>query len=99
MGRNRKGKENTSRAATRAAWNSSCDAMLIECLEKQKDNGRMTSNSSWHSAAWVDAEKALAGTEQSSGGGKKTAVSCQNRWTAVCPFILNHTSILFAFLA
>ena len=55
----------------------------------------MTSNSSWHSAAWVDAEKALAGTEQSSGGGKKTAVSCQNRWTAVRPFILNHTSILF----
>jgi hypothetical protein len=99
MGRSRKGKENTSGAATRAAWNSSCDAMLIECLEKQKDNGRMTSNSSWHSAAWVDAEKALAGTEQSSGGGKKTAVSCQNRWTAVHPFILNHTSILFAFLA
>jgi len=22
--------------------------MLIECLEKQKENGRMTSNSSWH---------------------------------------------------
>ena len=25
--------------------------------------GQMTSNSSWHSAAWVDAEKALAGSE------------------------------------
>ena len=81
MGKN---KENGMSGTTdRASWNSTCDAMLIECLEKQKENGRMTSNSSWHSAAWVDAEKALDGSEKSSGGCKKTGVSCQNRWTAV----------------
>jgi len=43
----------------------------------------MTSNSSWHSAAWVEAEKALDGSEKSSGGCRKTGVSCQNRWTAL----------------
>ena len=43
----------------------------------------MASNSSWHSAAWVDAEKALDGSEKSSDGGKKTGVSCQNRSTAI----------------
>jgi len=43
----------------------------------------MTSNSSWHSTAWVEAEKALDGSEKSSGGCKKTGVSCQNRWTAL----------------
>src|ERR1700721_2380928 len=84
MGKGRS-KENISTAAqARASWNSSCDSILIDCLEKQKRNGRMTSNSSGHRAGWVEAEKALAGTEQTSGGGKKTAVSCQNRWTAVC---------------
>jgi hypothetical protein len=69
----------------RSSWNSSCNSILVECLKKQKENGRMTSNSSWHSAAWVEAEKELAGTEKSSGGGKKTAVSCQYRWAAVRP--------------
>jgi len=83
-----KGHKENSMTAARASWNSTCDSMLVECLEKQKENGRMTSNSSWHSAAWVEVEKALAGTEQTSGGGRKTAVSCQNRWTAVCSSII-----------
>ena len=79
----KKNKENTAPTAPRAAWNSSCDAKLVDCLVKQKENGQMTSNSSWHSAAWIEAEKELAGSEKLSGGGKKSAVSCQNRWTAV----------------
>ncbi|KAF8164956.1 hypothetical protein B0H34DRAFT_670918 [Crassisporium funariophilum] len=61
----------------RAIWNSSCDSILVECLKKQKANGRMTSNSSWHSAAWVEAEKDLAGTEETSGGCKKNAATSQ----------------------
>src|SRR5271163_2907003 len=98
MGKGSKNKENgASGTAPRASWNSSCDAMLIECLQKQKENGKITSNSSWHSAAWVEAEKALAGSEKSSGGGKKTGVSCQNRWTAVCSlfvlFPLSHLTL------
>ena len=92
-------KENTAGTAPRASWNSTCDSKLIECLEKQKENGRMTSNSSWHSAAWVEAEKALTGTEQTSGGGKKTALSCQNRRNAVCSSIfIFFYWFLFAFL-
>ena len=71
----------------RAKWNSSCDGLLVECLEKEKVNGRMTSNSSWHSDAWTAAEKALSGSELHSGGGPKTADSCQNRWTTVSYFI------------
>ncbi|PPQ91574.1 hypothetical protein CVT25_012285 [Psilocybe cyanescens] len=67
----------------RASWNSSCDSMLVESLKKQKQDGKMGSNSSWHSSAWVEAEKDLTGTETSSGGGKKTALSCQNRWSAL----------------
>lgn len=86
----KKDKENTAPTAARASWNSSCDSTLIDCLVKQKENGRMTSNSSWHSAAWVEAEKDLAGSEKSSGGGKKSAVSCQNRWTAVSPSFSRH---------
>jgi len=75
----------------RAVWNADCNAMLLECLEKQKEEGRMTSNSSWHKDAWTEAEKALAGTEMTSGGSKKTAVSCHNRWTAVS-FLLSVNS-------
>ena len=67
----------------RAVWNSSCDAILIETLEKEEADGQMTSNSSWHNAAWIEAEKALAGTEGISGGIKKTADSCFNQWDAV----------------
>lgn len=78
-----KNKENGT-SVLRSTWNSSCDSILVECLQKQKANGRMASNSSWHSAAWVEAEKELVGTEKTSGGGKKTASSCQYRWAAVC---------------
>ena len=83
-----KGKDNQkltveNNPVKRAVWNSSCDAILIETLEKEKADGRMTSNSSWHSAAWIEAEKALAGTEEISGGIKKTADSCHNWWAAV----------------
>lgn len=70
-------------SALRAMWNNSCDSILIETLEKEKEDGRMTSNSSWHSSVWTAAEMALDGTERSSGGGKKTADSCHNRWSAV----------------
>ncbi|KAF8815799.1 hypothetical protein BYT27DRAFT_7248846 [Phlegmacium glaucopus] len=77
-----KNKENGP-SVPRSSWNSSCDSILVECLKKQKENGRMGSNSSWHSAAWVEAEKELSGTEKTSGGGKKTAVSCQYRWAAL----------------
>ena len=73
--------------------------MLNECLERQKENMRMTSNSSWHSAAWVDAKKALDGSEKSSGGGKKTGVSCQNHWTAVHSLFYSASFILFCVLA
>jgi hypothetical protein len=51
-----------------ASWNSTDDTILIECLIKQMENGRMTSNSSWHSAAWVDAKKTLAGSKLLCGG-------------------------------
>lgn len=43
----------------------------------------MISNSSWRSAAWVDAKKALAGSELLRGGGPKLADSCHNHWTSV----------------
>jgi hypothetical protein len=46
----------------------------------------MTGNSSWHSAAWVEAEKALAAAELNTT--KKTASACLNRWTAVCRLFL-----------
>ncbi|KAF9473333.1 hypothetical protein BDN70DRAFT_775527, partial [Pholiota conissans] len=65
----------------RVKWNSSCDGMLLECLKKEKANGRMTSNSSWHADAWTAAEKALSGTELHSGGVAKSANSCSYRWT------------------
>ena len=57
-----KGKENWkltvgNNPVKRAVWNSSCDAILIETLEKEKADDWMTSNSSWHSAAWIEAEK------------------------------------------
>ncbi|KAF8810434.1 hypothetical protein BYT27DRAFT_7091718 [Phlegmacium glaucopus] len=81
MAPRKKNKEASS--GPRASWNSTDDAILIECLIKQKENGRMTSNSSWHSAAWVDAEKALAGSELLRGGGPKLADSCHNRWTSL----------------
>lgn len=67
-----------------AVWNADCDCILIETLEDQKANGRMTSNSSWHKEAWTATELALSGTELSLGGIKKTAQSCHDRWTAVC---------------
>ncbi|KAF8154309.1 hypothetical protein B0H34DRAFT_800166 [Crassisporium funariophilum] len=79
MPRASKDKEN----GTRSSWNSSSDSILVSCLKKQKADGRMTSNSSWHSAAWVEAEKDLAGSEKTSGGGKKTAASCQYHWAAL----------------
>ncbi|PPR06309.1 hypothetical protein CVT24_001089 [Panaeolus cyanescens] len=64
----------------RATWNEDCDNILIEVLEKEKENGRMTSNGSFHSCAWKEAEIKLAGSEISSGGLKKNADSCKNRW-------------------
>ena len=67
----------------RAVWNKHCDCILIETLEEQKENGRMTSNSSWHKEAWTAAELALAGTELISGGIKKSSQSCHDRWTSV----------------
>ena len=82
-----KGKGNKQPGIKRAKWNSSCDAMLLECLEKEKANGHMTSNSSWHNNAWTTAEKSLAGTELHYGGGPKTANSCSYRWTSVCAFV------------
>jgi hypothetical protein len=62
---------------------ASRDAMLIECLEAHKRDGRMGSNSSWHKDVSADAEQKLAGTEQIFGGAKKSADSCHNRWTSV----------------
>ena len=96
MGKGSKNKENSVSGTTaRASWNSTCDAMLIECLKRQKENGRMTSNGSWHSVDWVDAKKALNGSEKSSCGGKKTGVSCQNHWTAVHSLFYSTSFILF----
>ncbi|KAF8154647.1 hypothetical protein B0H34DRAFT_860492 [Crassisporium funariophilum] len=76
-------KNKDASSVPRASWNSTDDATLLECLIKQKENGRMTSNSSWHSAAWVDAKKVLAGLELLRGGGPKLADSCHNRWTSL----------------
>ncbi|KAF8871548.1 Myb/SANT-like DNA-binding domain-containing protein [Infundibulicybe gibba] len=73
----------SSDPVSRAVWTSTCDAILLECLQKQKENGRMTDNSSWHRQAWTEAEKALSGTELKTGGAKKVAKSCQDRWTAL----------------
>jgi hypothetical protein len=84
--------------APRAVWNNtgSCDSILIETLEKEKEDGRMTSNSSWHSSVWTAAETALDGSESHSGGSKKTADSCHNRWSAVrTNLILKFTYLLF----
>ena len=82
-----KGKENKQPSVKRAKWNSSCDVMLLECLEKEKANGHMTSNSSWHNDAWTMAEKLWVGTELHSGGGPKTADSFSYCWTSVCAFV------------
>ncbi|KAJ2927944.1 hypothetical protein H1R20_g9141, partial [Candolleomyces eurysporus] len=67
--------------APRAVWSATDDGTLIATLGDQKANGRMTSNSSWHSDAWVAAEKALEDSEKASGGAKKTSSSCHHRWT------------------
>ena len=40
----------------------------------------MTSNGNFHKNAWTNAEKALAGTELTTGGKKKSAASCQTRY-------------------
>ena len=77
-------KNKDASSGPRVSWNSTDNATLLECLIKQKENGWMTSNSSWHSAAWVEAEKVLAGSELLHGGGPKVADSCHNRWTSVC---------------
>lgn len=67
----------------RATWNSSCDSILLDALFAERSRGRQTDNAGWHASAWTTAEGLLAGTELISGGVKKTAQSCQNRWTAV----------------
>jgi hypothetical protein len=72
---------------SRATWNSSCDAILVETLLKERSDGMQTSNGNWHTDAWGAAERALAGTELQSGGIPKTGVSCQNRWAAVSPIL------------
>lgn len=81
-----KTKKNTN---PRSVWNSACDSILVECLEGHKRDGRMGSNSSWHKDVWADAETKLSGTKAHSGGARKTADSCHNRWTSVSfPFYL-----------
>lgn len=78
---------------SRATWNSACDAILVETLFKQRDNGKATSNGNWHTDAWNAAAIALSGTELHSGGTAKTSGSCQNRWGAVS------TELLFVAIA
>ncbi|KAF9472456.1 hypothetical protein BDN70DRAFT_900528 [Pholiota conissans] len=78
--------EHSSESATRTprtAWNVNCDKMLLECLEREKADGRMTSNGSFHEDAWKAAEKALSGTQLHSGGARKTSDSCKTRYTAL----------------
>ncbi len=69
-------------ARQRASWNSACDAILLECLEREQADGRMTSNGSFHEDAWKAAEKALAGTEAHSGVSKsqQIAANTTTRW-------------------
>lgn len=77
------GSETHGTGRQRAIWNSTCDAMLLECLEQEQADGRMTSNGSFHDNAWKAAEKALAGTEVQSRGVKKSADSCKYRYALV----------------
>jgi hypothetical protein len=76
---------------SRAKWNNASDGILLEVLFRKCDSGGQTSNRNWHTSAWTEAEKKLAGSELLTGGVPKTAQICENRWGAVC---LYHFSYL-----
>jgi len=78
------GTRRPKKAPSRAVWCAADDAVLLENLIKEKENGNQTDNSSWKTVVWTTTEKALAGSEMHSGGAAKTGESCHNRWTAVC---------------
>lgn len=76
---------------SRAVWNSTCDAILVDVLLRQRADGMQTSNGNWHSTAWTVAQDTLAGTELHSGGVVKVSTSCQNRWAAVCNLFYSYS--------
>jgi hypothetical protein len=75
-------------AQPQAKWNAACDAILVETLCREREMGFQTSNGNWHTCAWTEVKKKLAGTELHSGGAAKNVKSCQDQWTVVCPCML-----------
>lgn len=66
----------------KTVWNDDCDRILISVLEQAKRDGQMANNG-FKQAVWKRAENALEGTEQQSGGPRKGAAACTNRFSTV----------------
>lgn len=66
-----------------AIWTSDCNAILLDALFGEYQEGWQAANAGWYTSAWTTAETVLAGTEAHTGGSPKTAQSCQTCWSTV----------------
>ncbi|KAJ7870849.1 hypothetical protein B0H13DRAFT_1896029 [Mycena leptocephala] len=85
MGCRSKNKENQDPGSDkkRCYWNAECDVVHTGQLAAEKSAGNQTDNAGWHQSAWTACSKALKGMEKKSGGGAKTADTCQMHWSSL----------------